>query len=326
MGKFLSAPLIAAAFLMTFTAAPSWAAANTVKVTPLGSLAGEFCNRDRAIVFEDPNGTRILYDAGRTVRGSADARLGNIDVVLLSSVHDDHIGDRIVEGGPCGSATTTVASTKPISNTAQIAADKDAEVYVGGEMSRFLGNRIAAAGGSASQAHTLRPGATAIDGGVEISVVMAIHSNGVNSGFVAAADLSADLAASGLTAYTGPDHGYILKFTNGLVVYLTADTGHTSDMKLIVKDFYHPKLVVINMGDVFSMGPREAAFAINHLIKPRSVIPEHANEGATSDGVVLGGTKTEAFIDLLDAKFSVHVPLSDITMEFNGQGKCVAGC
>lgn len=326
MGKFLSAPLIAAAFLMTFTAAPSWAAANTVKVTPLGSLAGEFCNRDRAIVFEDPNGTRILYDAGRTVRGSADARLGNIDVVLLSSVHDDHIGDRIVEGGPCGSATTTVASTKPISNTAQIAADKGAEVYVGGEMSRFLGNRIAAAGGSASQAHTLRPGATAIDGGVEISVVMAVHSNGVNSGFVAAGDLSADLAASGLTAYTGPDHGYILKFTNGLVVYMTGDTGHTSDMKLIVKDFYHPKLVVINMGDVFSMGPREAAFAINHLIKPRSVIPEHANEGATAGGVVLGGTKTEAFIDLLDAKFAVHVPLSDITMEFNGQGKCVAGC
>jgi hypothetical protein len=48
-------------------AAPAWA--QTVKVTPLGSHEGEFCASDRALVFEDPDGTRILYDAGRTVRG-----------------------------------------------------------------------------------------------------------------------------------------------------------------------------------------------------------------------------------------------------------------
>jgi len=42
------------------------AAAGTgnVKITPLGSHDGEFCARDRAMVFEDPDGTRILYDAG----------------------------------------------------------------------------------------------------------------------------------------------------------------------------------------------------------------------------------------------------------------------
>ncbi|HAV75524.1 MAG TPA: metal-dependent hydrolase, partial [Limnobacter sp.] len=40
-----------------------------VKVTPLGGQQGEFCRFDRAMIFEDPNGTRILYDAGRTVAG-----------------------------------------------------------------------------------------------------------------------------------------------------------------------------------------------------------------------------------------------------------------
>ncbi|MEP1704644.1 MAG: MBL fold metallo-hydrolase, partial [Marinobacter sp.] len=45
------------------------AAADTVNVTPLGSHDGEFCAMDRALIFEDPNGTRILYDAGRTVAG-----------------------------------------------------------------------------------------------------------------------------------------------------------------------------------------------------------------------------------------------------------------
>ncbi len=43
--------------------------AQEVKVTPLGSHDGELCPQDRALIFEDPNGTRILYDAGRTVAG-----------------------------------------------------------------------------------------------------------------------------------------------------------------------------------------------------------------------------------------------------------------
>ena len=31
-----------------------------VKITPLGSYDGEFCAADRAMIFEDPDGTRIL--------------------------------------------------------------------------------------------------------------------------------------------------------------------------------------------------------------------------------------------------------------------------
>ena len=81
------------------------AAAQTVKITPLGSHDGEFCPLDRAMIFEDPDGTRILYDAGRTVRGADDPRLGKIDAVLLSHVHGDHLGDLIqpsANAGECG--------------------------------------------------------------------------------------------------------------------------------------------------------------------------------------------------------------------------------
>ena len=54
-----------------FSAALAFPAfAQTVKVTPLGGIDGEFCPQDRALVFEDPNGTRILYDPGRTVAGA----------------------------------------------------------------------------------------------------------------------------------------------------------------------------------------------------------------------------------------------------------------
>jgi hypothetical protein len=45
----------------------SSARAQDVIITPLGSNTGESCSPDRAIVLEDPNGTRVLYDPGRTV-------------------------------------------------------------------------------------------------------------------------------------------------------------------------------------------------------------------------------------------------------------------
>ena len=70
------------------------AQADTVKITPLGSHDGEFCVFDRAMIFEDPDGTRILYDAGRTVAGQDDPRLGEIDVILVSHMHGDHVWDR----------------------------------------------------------------------------------------------------------------------------------------------------------------------------------------------------------------------------------------
>src|SRR6187402_2117166 len=99
------------------------AVAANVKVTPLGSQAGEFCPQDRALIFEDPNGTRILYDPGRTVAGGADARLGKIDVVLVTHMHGDHAGNahpKAADSGTCDKPDTSV-SAMPNSNAVIIA-------------------------------------------------------------------------------------------------------------------------------------------------------------------------------------------------------------
>src|SRR5262245_60405269 len=48
-------------------AAKDHSSAGLVQVTPLGSHTGELCRNDRALLFEDPTGLRILYDPGRTV-------------------------------------------------------------------------------------------------------------------------------------------------------------------------------------------------------------------------------------------------------------------
>ena len=73
---FASARLSIAVATLALAALPAFA--QNVKITPLGSHPGELCANDRATLFEDPTGVRILYDAGQTVTGADDPRLGGI--------------------------------------------------------------------------------------------------------------------------------------------------------------------------------------------------------------------------------------------------------
>ena len=296
-----------------------------VKITPLGSHDGEFCKFDRAMILEDPDGTRILYDAGRTVAGAEDPRLGKIDVLLVSHMHGDHAGDRHtakVNGGACDDPDISVKSV-PNTNTVDIALAKDAEIITGSEMPRFFANKLKALGGDPKKSQLVRFGASRKVGGVAITTVPAAHSNGVSGAFIGG-ELGDMLDAAGLTAYAGPPTGYVLTFSNGLAVYLSGDTGITAEQDTVVRQHYGAKLAVINIGDVFTTGPTEAAFVINELVKPNAVIPSHANEASTKDGKVIAGTRTDKFTKA--SKVPVHLPLSGRTMAFNQDGKCVSGC
>ncbi len=316
----LAAAVTAGPFLM---AAPSMA--QNVKVTPLGGVDGEFCRLDRALIFEDPNGTRILYDAGRTVAGGDDPRLGEIDVILVSHMHGDHAGDRHMKApnsGTCGMPDFSVDAT-PNSNTVNIALAKDAAIVTGSEMPPFFAGKLKANGGDPAKSMLVRFGATKTVGGVGISTVPASHSNGLSPAFIGG-ELGEHMKAAGIGGYVGPPTGYVLTFSNGLVVYLSGDTGMTAEQDVVVRGHYGAELAVINIGDTFTTGPMEAAYVVNKLVKPKSVIASHANEEATKDGKVIAGTRTETFINA--ANMPVHVPLSGMTMSFDANGKCVDGC
>ena len=309
--------------LMAVAVQPGWAA--NVNITPLGSHDGEFCRLDRAVVFEDPDGTRILYDVGRTVRGPDDPRLGEIDAVLLSHVHNDHLGDQHADAanaGTCGQPVFSVKAT-PNSNSVNIVVGKQAKFLVGGEMSSFFAQKVKAAGGDPKQVQLVRFGAMHKVGGVGIASVPAVHSNGLSPAFLEKAHAEA-LQANALTAYVGPPGGYVLTFTNGLVAYFSGDTGITAEQELVVQRFYKANLAVINIGGTFTTGPTEAAYVINEMVKPKAVIASHANEEATKDGKMLSGTRTEIFKNAVTVP--VHLPLSGKTMAFDGSGTCVSGC
>jgi L-ascorbate metabolism protein UlaG (beta-lactamase superfamily) len=312
-----------AVMIAALMAGPAWA--QNVKVTPLGGETGEFCLLDRALIFEDPNGTRLLYDPGVSVAGPDDPRLGKIDAVLISHMHFDHVGGartKAVDAGECGKPDRSVKAA-PNTNAVNIALGKNAKIVSGSEMPPFFAGKLKALGGNPKNSILARFGATKEVGGVKISTVPASHSNGLSPAFIGG-ELGKMMKAAGFSGYVGPPTGFVVRFSNGLAVYLSGDTGITAEQKTVVHDYYAAKLAVINIGDNFTTGPTEAAFVINDLVKPASVIVSHANEPATSGGVVKPGTRTDTFIKAV--KVPALVPLSGRTMEFGPDGKCAKGC
>lgn len=319
----LFVPLLASLFLLFSPIV--FAKSDNVKITPLGSHDGEFCARDRAMIFEDPDGTRILYDPGQTVAGVKDPRLGNIDAILVSHMHGDHVGNahiRRPNEGQCGQPHTPV-DVLPDTNVVLIAFSKKAKIIVGSEMPGFFATKLAARHGDPKNVQLVRFGGSRQLNGVTITTVPAVHSNGISPDMIGG-ELGKMLKAAGLTAYAGPPTGFVLRFSNGLVVYLSGDTGITAAQDQVVRGHYQAKLVVMNIGDTYTTGPKEAAYVINDMIKPVSVIASHANEAATKGGKVLPGTRSETFMKA--CKIPVYLPLSGRTMEFDNNGKCVAGC
>jgi L-ascorbate metabolism protein UlaG (beta-lactamase superfamily) len=313
-----------------------------VRVTPLGSHAGELCTFDRAMLFEDPTGIRILYDPGRTVDEN-DPRLGDVHVMLLSHVHSDHIGDLRPSrgGGTCQAPANSGAS--PQSNFAAIAAAKRAAVVVQPDLAAFLSIKIQNVRGAATpgcptsgpESETIVPAPSVCtagldpgslrmltrsgSGSVRIATVPAVHRNGVPAQFVEPPGLPA-----GLLLQVGPPVGYVIVFSNGLRAYLTGDTGVTNEMDMVAR-LYRPTLAIINMNDVNTMAPNEAAFAMQHYIRPVTVMASHVNETATSGGVAVSGSRTERFARIARGFTDVVIPLSDVTRSFDGEGRCV-GC
>jgi L-ascorbate metabolism protein UlaG (beta-lactamase superfamily) len=345
-GKKMKIAYAVAALALTLASAP--AIAQNVKITPLGSHPGELCANDRATLFEDPTGVRVLYDVGHTLTGADDPRLGAVHLVLLSHVHGDHIGDQKLKApgaGTCANSDRVPAG--PHSMTAEVAAAKNAAIVMTSDMSAFIGAKIQnirggkpvvfcpqTAGATDVPVATSCRSNTHLGGafiartagasqGVEVTIVYASHANNVPLSLLSEAQRAA-LGPDGASLVIGPPTGYVIKFTNGLTAYLSGDTGIHTEMKTVVNEYHKANLAVLNLGP--SAGTvLSGAYAMNELVRPASVILTHPNEPVTEGGKLRPASRTAALIKQLKG-ITPHLAISDRTMEFDGKGKCVAGC
>jgi L-ascorbate metabolism protein UlaG (beta-lactamase superfamily) len=96
-------------------------------------------------------------------------------------------------------------------------------------------------------------------GDIKVTMVHADHSCGIQDGDE--------------LVYGGEACGYVIEFENGLKIYHAGDTNVFGDMK-IIRELYAPDIAMLPIGDHFTMGPREAAYACD-LLKPKTIIPMH---------------------------------------------------
>lgn len=106
----------------------------------------------------------------------------------------------------------------------------------------------------------MNKGGTQQVGDIKVTMTHAVHSCGIQDD-------------DGSIIYGGEACGYVIEFENGLKLYHAGDTGPFSDMK-IIQELYQPDIAMLPIGDHFTMGPREAAYACN-LLQPKTVIPMH---------------------------------------------------
>ena len=94
---------------------------------------------------------------------------------------------------------------------------------------------------------------------IKVTMVHADHSCGIKDGDE--------------LVYGGEACGYVVEFANGVKIYHAGDTNVFGDMQ-IIRELYAPDIAMIPIGDHYTMGPREAAYACK-LLKPKMVIPMH---------------------------------------------------
>ena len=96
-------------------------------------------------------------------------------------------------------------------------------------------------------------------GDFEVTMTHAFHSNSIDE--------------NGVRHYGGEPAGYVIRMPGGFAVYHAGDTALFGDMKLI-GELYKPDLALLPIGDLYTMGPREAACAIR-LLGVKQVVPMH---------------------------------------------------
>ncbi len=184
-----------------------------------------------------PEGRIILIDPWYTDNPYLPADLTvpeKVDLILLTHGHDDHLDKKIIE---------YIRNNSP-----KVIACPGVRAYL-------LNNSV--------PSHVFEPmnsGGTVSLLDVRITMTNAFHPAHITQ-------------PDGKLGYLHNTNGFIVWLSDDVSVYYSGDTSVFGDMALI-GEIYEPDIAILPIGDRFTMGPLEAAFA-TRLLKVNHVIPCH---------------------------------------------------
>jgi L-ascorbate metabolism protein UlaG (beta-lactamase superfamily) len=183
--------------------------------------------------FDTPGGKRVYVDPWLTNPKTPDSEKEpeRIDLIAITHGHDDHVG-----------------------NTLDLVQKYDPVVLAPVELADWLVWMKKAV--SEDKIRDPNKGGTVDVDGVKVTLTDANHSSST---------IDEDHMV-----YLGEPVGLVFEVENGTKLYFAGDTCVFGDMQLIGR-IYEPDVAVLPVGDHFTMGPREAAVALELLGNPRCV-------------------------------------------------------
>jgi L-ascorbate metabolism protein UlaG (beta-lactamase superfamily) len=136
-----------------------------------------------------------------------------------------------------------------VGSTVELAKQHDCDVVAIIEIRDWLSGQ----GLPEKMEHSPNKGGTVDADGIKITLTDAKHSSSADDG-----------------TYLGEATGLVIEVENGTKLYFAGDTCVFGDMQLIGR-IYEPDVAILPIGDHFTMGPREAAVALELLGVSRCV-------------------------------------------------------
>jgi len=220
-----------------------------VKVQWLGQSAFKITSAEGKVLITDP---WLKANPLTPVEFKTLENLGKVDVLLVTHGHLDHFAD-----APALAKLNNVPMYAP--------GDMNASVVALGILPAELAPRFNKSG-------VVEPSP-----GIKVTAVRAEHSSVIN--------WRNPLTQKDEIHVGGEPVGFIMELEDGFKIYHMGDTGLFGDMKFIA-DYYKPDVVLIPIGGNFTMGPKEAAYAANELLKIPNVIAMHYGANPLAKGTL----------------------------------------
>ncbi|NBW78307.1 MAG: metal-dependent hydrolase [Betaproteobacteria bacterium] len=220
-----------------------------VKVQWLGQSAFKITSPEGKVLITDP---WLKANPLTPVEFKTLENLGKVDVLLVTHGHLDHFAD-----APALAKLNNVPMYAP--------GDMNASVVALGILPAELAPRFNKSG-------VVEPSP-----GIKVTAVRAEHSSVIN--------WRNPLTQKDEIHVGGEPVGFIMELEDGFKIYHMGDTGLFGDMKFIA-DYYKPDVVLIPIGGNFTMGPKEAAYAANELLKIPNVIAMHYGANPLAKGTL----------------------------------------